>query len=173
MRTLTETEALGWCRRERLTLGDDNLPIWPLATSKRRFPVMKDATRLTWFANFVERSLRPRDYCLLWISITGVWRDSENWHLYYRLRQTYGDWRLLEEAPGHLFLEYESADLATFLEVGLLGSWDMYVLTGTQGYISAFISHDEWIEFCSDDEALLKEIEEGLKPAGLLPFGDA
>jgi len=173
MRALTETEAADWCRKQRLTLGGDNLPRWPLATHTIRFPVMKDATRLAWFAGFVERSLRPRDCCLLWVSLTGVWPQSENWHLYYRLRQTYGEPRLIEKAPGHLFLDYESADLTTFLEVGLLGSWDMYVLTGTQGYLNAFFSHDEWVEFCGEDATALTTIEEELKPAGLLAIRDS
>jgi hypothetical protein len=49
----------------------------------------------------------------------GVWQSSENWHLYYRLRQSYGDHRLIEEAPVHLFLEHETYDLISFLQIGL------------------------------------------------------
>jgi hypothetical protein len=70
-------------------------------------------------------------------------------HLYYRLRQSYSDWRLLHEAPGHLFLKHEAVDLVSFLEVGILAGWDMHLLP-TNGYGRAFVSHDEWVAFASD-----------------------
>ncbi len=44
---------------------------------------------------------------ILYIDECGVWPSFENWHLYYRLRSSYGDNRMLHEAPGHYFLEYE------------------------------------------------------------------
>jgi hypothetical protein len=78
----------------------------------------------------------------------GIW--TENLHLYYRLRQSYGDPRLLHEAPGHLFLEYEAADLVSFLEVGIVCGWDIHLLPA-RGYARAFVSHDEWVSFASDD----------------------
>ena len=58
-----------------------------------------------------------------------IWPSSENWHLYYKLRQSYGDLRLLHEAPGHLFLEHESDDLASFLQIAMLNGWGGYILT--------------------------------------------
>ena len=69
-------------------------------------------------------SLTFRMPTLLWITEWSIWPSSENLHLYYRLRHTYGDHRLLHEAPGHLFLEYESEDLATFLQVAMLNGWE-------------------------------------------------
>lgn len=66
-----------------------------------------------WIAN----SLTYRMPTLLWITEWSVWPSSENWHLYYKLRHSYGDLRLLHEGPGHLFLEHEprrSRNLASF-----------------------------------------------------------
>jgi len=80
----------------------------------------------------------------------GIWGSSENLHLYYRVRQSYGDLRLLPEAPGHLFLSYEAADLVTFLQGGILCGWDMH-LVPTVGYARAFVSHDEYVEFAADE----------------------
>jgi hypothetical protein len=57
---------------------------------------------------------------LLLIIELGIWGSGENWHLYYKLRQAYGDQRLLHEAPGHLFLEYEVEELASFLQIAML-----------------------------------------------------
>jgi hypothetical protein len=111
--------------------------------------IPKSFTRLTWFCQHLERSLQPRDACLLWVTDWGVWPSSGNLHLYYRLRQSYSDWRLLHEAPGHLFLKYEAVDLVSFLEVGILAGWDMHLLP-TDGYGRAFVSHDEWVAFASD-----------------------
>jgi len=169
MRTLTLDEITRWCARQKVVLDSDGLPVRPpLGTSSRRFKVVPDIARLTWFADFIERSLRPRNECLLWVISTGIWPNSENWHLYYRLRQSYADHRLMDEASGHLFLEYERADLVSFLEVGLVASWDMYLITGGQGYGRVFISHDEWIEFSMDVPDELQSIAKDLEKAGLL-----
>ena len=83
-----------------------------------------------------------RDPALVWITEWGIW--DENWHLYYKLRQSYGDFRLLHEAPGHLFLGHESEDLGSFLQVAILNGWGGYILTQAD-YINAFFSHDEYI----------------------------
>jgi len=57
-----------------------------------------------------------------------VWKSSENWQLYYRLRQSYADFRLLHEAPGHLFLDYEEPDFISFLQLVLQNGWDAHLL---------------------------------------------
>jgi hypothetical protein len=107
--------------------------------------------------------LQPRDACLLWVTAWDIWPSSENLHLFYRLRQSYGELRLLPEAPGHLFLRYEAADLVSFLQVGIICGWDMHLLP-TVGYAQAFVSHDEYLEFASDDNNpyLVKDFAEAL-----------
>ncbi|HLQ52393.1 MAG TPA: hypothetical protein VK129_12900, partial [Terriglobales bacterium] len=67
--------------------------------------------RIFFFAHWIATSLTYRQPTLLWITEWGIWPSSENWHLYYMLRQSYSDQRLLQEAPGHLFLGHESEDL--------------------------------------------------------------
>ena len=66
-------------------------------------------------AHWIATSLTYRMPTLLWITEWSIWPSSENWHLHYKLRHSYGDLRLLHEAPGHLFLGHESEDLASFL----------------------------------------------------------
>jgi hypothetical protein len=73
--------------------------------------------RVFFFAHWVSSELTYRRPTLLFITEWGSWPSSENWHLYYKLRKTYGDNRLLHEAPGHLFLEHEAEDLASFLQL--------------------------------------------------------
>ncbi len=80
-------------------------------------------------------------------------------HLYYKLRQTYNDQRLLHEAPGHLFLEHEPEDLASFLQVAMLNGWGGYVLTEAD-YVNARFSHDEYIDFSAERDENLSNVRE-------------
>jgi hypothetical protein len=103
-------------------------------------------------------SLMYRQPALLWITEWGIWGSSENWHLYYKLRQSYGDPRPLHEAPGHLFLGHESEDLTSFLQLAMLNGWGGYVLT-VADCVNAFFSHDEYIDFFSKLEENLSGVK--------------
>lgn len=147
MRTLSDNECRAWCSAHSMAVDADGYPVRAgggLTTVRAELP--RTHNQLTWFARLIEATLQPRHRLLLWVTQCGVWPSSENWHLYYRLRETYGDHRLLDEAPGHLFLEYESADVVSFVEVGLLSGWDMH-LVPSFGYGLVFASHDEWVDF--------------------------
>jgi len=80
------------------------------------------------------------------------------------VRQTYGDNRLLHDAPGHLFLEYEAQDLASFLQLSMLNGWGGYVLTEAN-YVNAFFSHDEYIDFFAEHAENLADIRKVLGPS--------
>jgi hypothetical protein len=105
----------------------------------------------------------------LWVKEFGIFPSNENLHLYYRLRQSYGDFRLLREAPGHLFLEYEDADLASFLQLGIVSGWDMHVFPelayGERDTARAVICHDEWISLHHRQDWAIKEWRESLQQA--------
>ena len=98
-----------------------------------------------------------RSSALLFVTEWGIWPSSENWHLYYKLRQTYGDNRLLLDAPGHLFLEHEAEDLASFLQLSMVNGWGGYILTEAD-YLNAFFSHDEYIDFYAEHAKNLADI---------------
>ena len=112
-------------------------------------------------SHWIATSITYRTPTLLWITEWGIWPSSENWHLYYKLRQTYGNSQLLHEAPGHLFLEHEAEDLASFLQVAMLNGWGGYILTGAN-YVNAFFSHDEYIRFFATSEEQLADVREAL-----------
>src|SRR2546422_748311 len=84
--------------------------------------------RVFFLAHWVASELTYRRPTLLFIIEWGVWPSSANGHLYYKMRQTYGDNRLLHDAPGHLFLEHEGEDLASFLQLTMLNACGGYVL---------------------------------------------
>jgi hypothetical protein len=113
--------------------------------------------RVFVIAQWIAQSLTYRKPALLWLTEWGVWPSSENWHLYYRLRQTYNDQRLLREAPGHLFLEHEAEDLASFLQVAMVNGWGGYVLTEAN-YVNALFSHDEYIDFYAERDGNLANV---------------
>jgi hypothetical protein len=126
-----------------------------------RYP--PQAYRLFFVAHWVASVLTYRRPALLWVTEWGVWPSSENWHLYYKLRQTYGDNRLLQDAPGHLFLEHEAEDLASFLQLSMLNGWGGYVLTEAD-YVNAFFSHDEYVDFFAEHLGDLADIRKVLGP---------
>lgn len=116
-----------------------------------------------FLAHWVASELTHRRPTLLFITEWGIWPSSENWHLYYKVRQTYGDSRLLYEAPGHLFLEHEVEDLASFMQLSMLNGWGGYLLTEAN-YVNAFFSHDEYIDFFGNSGANLTDIRRALGP---------
>jgi len=117
--------------------------------------------RIYFLAHWIATSLTYRTPALLWITEWGIWPSSENWHLYYKLRHTYGDYRLLHEAPGHLFLPHETEDLASFLQIAMLNGWGGYVQTGAD-YVNVLFSHDEYLDFHASEEPNLQSVREML-----------
>jgi hypothetical protein len=113
--------------------------------------------RIFHFAHWVASALTCRRPCLLFVTEWGIWPSSENWHLYYKLRRTYGDNRLLHDAPGHLFLEHEAEDLASFLQLSILNGWGGYILTEAN-YVNAFFSHDEYVDFFAEHSENLADV---------------
>jgi hypothetical protein len=148
---LTREDSRAWCEGHGFRLAESGYPV----IEKRRHSVILPLSeiqwyRVTWLSEFVASYLEPFENCLLWVTLWGVWGSSENLHLFYRLRESYGERRQLADAPGHLFLKHESSDLATFIALALLFGWDFYLLTSPE-YHTAFGSHDEFLQFCTDD----------------------
>ena len=141
MRFYTKDECEEWLRG-RGRMKPDAIP--EIQNAHVDYPSLPH--RICYLAYWIGSSLMYRSPALLWITEWGIWEGSENWHLYYKLRQSYGDLRLLHEAPGHLFLGHESEDLTSFLEVAMLNGWGGYILTQAD-YVNAFFSHDEYIDF--------------------------
>ena len=147
MRFLTDDEARRWCKREPQMLNASNNPLqWPNGFPVLRFVYAREpAPRLFWICRELVAALEYWDEALLWVVLSGVWASSENTHLYYRLRQSYGDKRHLEQAPAHLFLRHEGEDLTTLLHLCLLFGWEAFVFT-SHDYARIFVSHDEYGE---------------------------
>lgn len=156
---LSSEEAQSWCRGRGFQLDGENLPVLETRSHciKKSLAELKPL-RLTWMSRWIAEYLEPYQDCLLWITLWDVWNSSENFHLYYRLRESYGDRRQLSAAPGHLFGSHENSDLATFIELALIFGWDFYLLTSPE-YQTAFVSHDEFMQLYTNDVSTAKEAE--------------
>ena len=124
-----------------------------------RFGYPKESYRIFAMTHWIAASITLRQPTLLWITEWGIWPSSENWHLYYKLRHAYGDQQLLQESPGHLFLEHEVEDLASFMQIAILSGWGGYILTDAD-YVNAFFSHDEYIDFFATVDENLADVRE-------------
>ena len=158
MRFLTATESETWIRARSVALPEsDFLAHQGEGHVRVRASLPPTLGQVLWFSRFIGGCLEPRSECLLWVTQFGLWRSSENWHLYYKLRQSYGDIRLLDEAPGHLFLNFEEPDFVSFLQFGILAGWDMWLIPqldcGEPDTARVFVSHDEWVAFFHRDAA--------------------
>jgi hypothetical protein len=152
LRFYTHQESEEWLVTRKRVKPDD---VSGLKKERVDFPLV-EPNQLYSYAFWISKSITYRMPVLLWITEWDIWSSSENVHLYYKLRQSYGDYRLLQEAPGHLFLGHESEDLASFLHITLSNGWGGYVLTDAD-YVNAFLSHDHFIDFYSELDESLEE----------------
>lgn len=91
----------------------------------------------------------PFERLVLWVTEWSIWPSSENLHLYYTVRRASGDFRELAEAPGHVFLKHEQADLVTFLDLTIRFGWGGF-LFGYPQSAAMILSHDEWLRVATD-----------------------
>jgi hypothetical protein len=149
------------------SLSDQQIPLREFVQRHRlRCAFPSNFSQLLWFSRCIESALHPRNTCLLWFTEFGVFPSNENRHLYYRLRQSYGDVRLLQEAPGHLCLDYESPDVVTLIQLSMLFGWDVHLIPSAS-FARAFVCHDEWIEIGFDDTRQFNETLRQFKEAEL------
>ena len=160
MRFISDEEARRWAANFAQQDSERGLPLVPASDHPgvlRYSFEDSDEYAYFWLAQTVVRSLEYFDECLLWVTQTGVWMSNENLHLYYRLRQSYGDSFLVHEKPAALFLRHEEVDLVSFIHLGLLFGWDMY-LVSSHDYGRVFISHDGWIQFSEKSPQVTTEL---------------
>ncbi len=163
MHFLTKEQCSDWFPSHQFKLADSALPTRPDADDHFcKIWIPKPFDQVVSFCAHLELALAPREELLLWVTDWGIWHEER--HLYYRLRQSYGDLRRLHEAPGHLFLDYESADIRSFLQVILLLGWDVNLIP-RNGFARAFVSHDGYALFSADSSngALVEEFEKPYK----------
>lgn len=128
------------------SLGDDGKP-------RRNEPDMRGGRfyfgaesigNLYWVVLRLLECVGPWEDAWLWLDNTDTWK-RQGLHLYNRLRQSYGDLRMIQEAPVHQFHGYEEADLCSFIAVAVINEWSMYVIT-SHDYGRLFVSQSSGAE---------------------------
>ncbi len=148
---LSKDECVKWAAGHKLKLSEQAKPLRCNGLSSRLWaPFPKEFPQLLWVARQLESSLVIESECLVWISGWSIFPSSENLQLFYRYRQSYGSNKLIGEAPGHLCLTYERAEIATLIWLGMLHGWDVHVLPDLP-YSAVFISHDQYYEIGYSD----------------------
>jgi hypothetical protein len=158
MRFLDPREARQWSERSGVRL-DANEPPTAAPSAPRvsaRFAIPA-SPRLPWFAGWLVVTVPGIDERLLWVTETGIWESSENWALINGLRRGYGEARGIDQVPAVVASATEIEDLAAFVLVALVSGWDAE-LYGTQDLVRVIISHDEWVEFSSEDQGIIEQI---------------
>ncbi len=166
MKAMTISEARAWAASH--TDPDDPHQTLLNAADARhrwRYGVPEKHSQAAWFSRLLENAVRPWGSCLLWATEWGVWPSSENWPLYYRLRERYGDSQQLTNAPALLFNDGEADDLVNFIQIAVISGWD-FCLMPDSDHVWIYVSHDEWVEFRMRDEAGLENVSAALTPPG-------
>jgi hypothetical protein len=151
MRCYTKEECTKWLEERERTL-----PV----NAGLRVEYGARSPRLAYIAGWIADHLPYKQPVLLSITEWGIWGSTENFHLYHLLRTAHGEQRLLWEAPGHLLLGYETAELTSLIQLLMINGWGGYLLTEAN-YVNAFFSHDEYVDFFSEN-ASLEEVREAL-----------
>ena len=149
MRFLTRDECRAWTQPEQIDAGG-----WPTLDTPGWHGTRGKDIGYAGRAWYLSRQVTPSSEYLLWVVATDIFH--ENLHLYYRMRESYGDRRAVEDAPGHLFLSYEEPDMASFLQIAIGNGWDAYLL-GRHDYGRLFVSHDEYFDVAFNSAEALAE----------------
>lgn len=86
-------------------------------------------------------------------------------HLFYALRRSYGETKLVRETPGHLFLRFERQDLLTFVNMVYMNEWSARVVT-SQDYGRLAMSASGTILIALRDAPELEHVRATLSGAG-------
>jgi len=158
MRFLTKEESIKWCNNQGITLSSRSLPEMQKPDVEIVTFPFPNYLKFVALSKVLSKSALQGEECLLWVSDFSVWPSSENLPLYYKLRNSYTDFDLLIQRPGHLFAKHEIEDLTNFLHLGLLFGWDCYLISDLDK-TRVFISNDEMIDLCTIDSECLQIIK--------------
>jgi hypothetical protein len=165
---LTESECVQWAKRYKVKLDERSLPLRCNGHPHRlRLKFPSSYTKMLHVARRIEAVLYINSQCLLWVTDWEIWPSSENWQLFYRYRQSYGNNKLLSDAPGHLCLSHERPEIVTLLWLGMLQGWDLHIFPDNAWSNCIFISNDEWIEIGYEELAAANVAQKDFKEAKL------
>ena len=138
--TLSRTAAENWCVAHGVLLDGRRRPDEPACAA--RFDIPEDAGRRIGMVAERMAHYESEPEILVWFTEWGVWPSGERPHIFTRLRASYGENRPLIETPGHVFQRLEQDDAISFVTLGVLFLWAVYVVGGSGNRLVHY-SHDE------------------------------
>jgi hypothetical protein len=120
-----------------------------------------DTGKKTALARTLVGLLRVQSPGLFWITATGIWPTSENMALFDGFRKSFGENRILHNAPGHVFSGSDLRGVECLLGLALYFYWDSILFEVPAG-IAVETSHDEYISVHAKDRDRLSRIERAL-----------
>jgi hypothetical protein len=175
MKTLTDTEAMDWCRAWPLQLEFDNEGLLCMPREGQTYRV--DISAIAW------RELLPTARALAFLGCHSVEQFSGGlvWvrrtriaipemeevllRALERFRIGYAENRSLETARAHLFRNDESAELAAVILMVLVAEWDAYVVHPSGDWV-AIIDHDNHITVTARSGEIAEDLQDSLKQWG-------
>ena len=169
MHFLDPSEARQWCERSGVRLGLEGPRSRAAESPSISLRIALPQTpRLPWFAGWLVVTVPGIDERLLWVTETGIWPSSENWALINGLRRGFGEMRGIDEAPAIVASATETEELSAFVLLTLMSGWDAQ-LYGTRDMLRVVISHDECVEFSSEDQGIIDQITAELATVNIRP----
>jgi len=175
MRTLTDKEAIDWCKQWPLQFEFDNEGL--LCAPKGGHTYRVDLSKMRW------RELLPtaRSLALLGCHVIDAFYGGLVWirrtriavpemeevalRALERFRLGYGENRSIETAPAHFFRKDESAELAAVVLLVLLAEWDAYVIHPSGDWV-AFIDNDDHITVSARSPEIAEDLRGSLETWG-------
>lgn len=148
-------------------LGDDGKPRRGEANMKagRFYFGSESLANVYWVVNRLVECVGPWEDAWLWLDNPDTWK-RQGLHLYTRLRHSYGDYRIVQEAPVHQFHGYEEADLGSFMAVAVINEWAMYLVT-SHDYGRLFVSQSSGAQVWMHDGNALDKLATNLQAHGI------
>ncbi len=175
MKTLTNTEAIEWCKQwpSQIEFDDEGLLLarsgghtYRVDLSKMRWRELLPTARSVAFLGC--HAVEAFSGGLVWIRRTRIAvpeMEEVVLRTLERLRLGYGEHRSVETAAAHLFRKDESAEFAGVLLLILLAEWDAYVVHSSGDWV-AFIDNDDHITVTAWSADIAEDLRESLEQWG-------
>lgn len=175
MKTLTDKEAMEWCKQWPLQLEFDEQGL--LCAPKGGDTYRVDISKMPWrdllstaraLAHLGCHSVEAFSGGLVWIRRTRIAvpeMEDVVVRVLERFRMGYGENRSLETARAHLFRSDESPECSATLLLVLLAEWDAYFVHPSGDWI-AFIDNDNHVTVTAKSAETAKDLKGSLETWG-------
>ena len=158
MKIISEQECLEWLHSNVEVDGASRTVIEAQFVNCITYQLPSDTGRKTGIARVVSQLIDTSQLGLFWITSWGIFPSSENMALFEGYRQSLGEHRTVDVAPGHLFGSSDVQQLESLLGLVLYFYWDANLFDGDGSFLIK-ISHDECISIHANGSADLRSIE--------------